>query len=411
MKKSGVMKHSLLLTLLANTPVMAFDWSLVAGIEGRHFVEEAAYPGQADDQWSLTIQPEMVWDSESGNGRFTFTPYYRYDNADSERTHADIREAMFMTWDGQWEVRAGIGRVFWGVTESLHLVDVINQTDFVESFDGEEKLGQPMVQAMWYGDSGTWEAFVLPGFRERTFAGEAGRMRFPYVIGDDARYQADAEERHTDLALRWSQSIEVSGYPLDLSTSVFRGTSREPLYIPNVVFLGTEPVVTGLTPYYPMQNQVGATLQFAPEGWLLKAELLHRDIQMATLAGAEVKDQTAAVTGFEYTVVGPLDTAIDLGLLLEYQYDSRGDDALSQNDVFVGTRLAFNDMASSEVLVGVSQDLDNIESYFFLLEGSTRLNPSTTLDVTLFAVDAGSDDSLAVFRRDDSIEVALNVYF
>lgn len=413
------MKKSLSLTVfpcallgaLSSAPSIALDWSLEAGIEGRRFIEEAAYPKQVDDQWSLSLQPEMVWDSEGGNGRFTLTPFYRYDHADSERTHADIREAMYMTWDGQWEVRAGIGRVFWGVTESLHLVDVINQTDLVESSDGEEKLGQPMVQAMWYGDSGTWEAFVLPGFRERTFPGEEGRMRFPYVVEEEALYQANAEERHTDLALRWSNTFELSGYSLDLSTSVFRGTSREPLYVPNLAIVGTEPVVTGLTAFYPMQNQIGATVQFAPEGWLLKAELLHRDIQIEELGGTEIKDQTAAVTGFEYTVVGPMDTAIDLGLLLEYQYDSRGTDALAQNDVFLGTRFAFNDMASSEILAGITQDLDDTASYFFLLEGTTRLNPSTTMDVTLFAVEAGTDDPLSAFRRDDSVEVGLNFYF
>lgn len=405
------MKKSLLLTMLVSAPVLALDWSLEAGVEGRRFIEEAAYPGQVDDQWSITLQPEMVWDAESGNGRFTLMPFYRYDHADTERTHADVREAMYMTWGGQWEVRAGIGRVFWGVTESLHLVDVINQTDLVESFDGEEKLGQPMLHGTWLSDSGTWEGFILPGFRERTFPGEAGRTRLPYLISDDALYQANAEQSHTDLALRWSQSTELNGYPLDLSASVFRGTSREPLYIPQEAVIGTEAVVTGLTPFYPMQNQVGATLQFAPEGWLLKAELLHRDIQVDNLAGTEVKDQTAAVTGFEYTLVGPLETAIDLGLLLEYQYDSRGEDALSQNDLFLGTRFALNDMASSEILAGITQDLDDTASYFFLLEGSTRLNPSTTLDVTLFAVESGPDDPMSAFRRDDSIEVALNFYF
>ena len=125
------MKKSLLLTVfpcallgaLSSAPSIALDWSLEAGIEGRRFIEEAAYPKQVDDQWSLSLQPEMVWDSEGGNGRFTLTPFYRYDHVDSERTHADIREAMYMTWDGQWEVRAGIGRVFWGVTESLHRFD------------------------------------------------------------------------------------------------------------------------------------------------------------------------------------------------------------------------------------------------------------------------------------------------
>ena len=39
----------------------------------------------------------------------------------------------------------GIDKVFWGVIESRHLVDYINQTDGVEDVDGEDKLGQPMI--------------------------------------------------------------------------------------------------------------------------------------------------------------------------------------------------------------------------------------------------------------------------
>jgi hypothetical protein len=62
-------------------------------------------------------------------------------------------------------------------------------------------------------------------------------------------------------------------------------------------------------------------------------------------------------------------------------------------------------------LAGITQDLDDTASYFFLLEGTTRLNPSTTMDVTLFAVEAGTDDPLSAFRRDDSVEVGLNFYF
>ena len=141
------------------------------------------------------------------------------------------------------------------------MVDVINQTDSVDAADGDEKLGQPMVHGIWLSDSGTFEAFVLPGFRERTFAGEEGRLRAPYVVNDDAIYQANAEQRHTDLALRWGRSIELMEYPLDLSVSLFRGTSRDPAYLPDIELIGATPVVTALTPYYAIQNQAAATVQ------------------------------------------------------------------------------------------------------------------------------------------------------
>ena len=79
-------------------------------------------------------------------------------------------------------MRVGIRKEFWGVTEFQHLVDVINQTDGVEDFDGEDKLGQQMVNLSLVNDWGIVDLFLLPGFRERTYAGEEGRLRGPLVV-------------------------------------------------------------------------------------------------------------------------------------------------------------------------------------------------------------------------------------
>ena len=409
MKGLQIFSAAILATTSAIVPsAYAIDVSLNVGVEGRHFFEDAAYSQQTSNQLSTFIKPEFVWDDADNSQRVSFVPYYRYDAADDERSHGDIRELMWMHWQGPWEIRAGIGKVFWGVTESLHLVDVINQTDSVDAADGDEKLGQPMVHGIWLSDSGTFEAFVLPGFRERTFAGEEGRLRAPYVVNDDAIYQANAEQRHTDLALRWSRSIELMEYPLDLSVSLFRGTSRDPAYLPDIELIGATPVVTALTPYYAIQNQAAATVQYSLEGWLLKTELLRREYHDSTL-----EDYSAAVSGFEYTLVGPFDSSMDLGLLLEYQYDER-DASLttSQNDIFAGMRFAFNDAASSEVLAGVTQDLDNAGSWSFFLEASTRLRSNMTIDVNAFLLGADTqDDLLYTLRRDDFVEVALNFYY
>ncbi len=73
------------------------------------------------------------------------------------------------------ETRVGVRRVFWGVTEFQHLVDIINQSDSVEDIDNEDKLGQPMINLSLVKDWGIVDFFVLPYFRERTFAGAEGR--------------------------------------------------------------------------------------------------------------------------------------------------------------------------------------------------------------------------------------------
>ena len=87
-----------------------------------------------------------------------------------------LREAYWAYEDWSYkgteiELLVGINKVFWGVTESVHLVDIVNQTDLVEDLDQEDKLGQPMVNLALQHDWGLLNIYLLPYFRERTFPG------------------------------------------------------------------------------------------------------------------------------------------------------------------------------------------------------------------------------------------------
>src|SRR5690606_38997970 len=136
---------------------------------------------------------EFYHDASAGDQRFAFTAFGRIDSADRERTHIDVRELYWWKNFGSLEIYAGVRKIFWGVTESLHLVDVINQDDVVENPDREEKLGQPMIQLLSQRDWGLLEWFVLPYFREQQLPGREGRLRpGPPIL--DAEYQSGAEQ-------------------------------------------------------------------------------------------------------------------------------------------------------------------------------------------------------------------------
>lgn len=424
------MAHRLAQTmLLAALPASSLaqgwmpDASLQLALEQREFLQQPLRDEQADRSTSVWLEPELVWDLADSQ-RLTVRPFYRYDNADDERTHGDIREFMWQGWGDSWEVSAGIGKVFWGVTESLHLVDIINQTDQIEAPDGEDKLGQPMVHGIWLHPLGTLEAFVLPGSRERTFAGRDGRLSTPLPVSDDALYEAGNEQHHTDWALRWSRTYEVDDWPLDVSAAWFSGTARDPFLLPHIELVNGVPQATELLAYYPQLNQLGVTAQSTVGSWLWKLEAMHRDYHRKATATAEsagvagLEDHWAAVGGFEYTLTGPFadccDSALDLGLLLEYQYDDRGIDAgFAQNDLFMGTRWAFNDMDSSEILAGVVQDLDYNGSRSVKVEASTRVTAQSTLNLNLwwFMADNQEDVTAYMLRQDDYAELSWTFYF
>jgi len=386
-----------LLITLAST-AYSLDWSGNLAVEARIFPSDARWFEQKDDDLSLSFQPELRHRWNDGRQGFAFIPFLRVDGMDEERTHADIRELNYLHVADGWELRVGIDKVFWGVTESQHLVDIINQTDLIENIDGEDKLGQPMVRITRVLGNGAIDFFLLPWFRERTFPGIEGRLRTPLAVDTDrARYESDAEERHLDYSLRWNQTMGA----IDAALSWFHGTARDPDLRPDYTW-GGKPV---LIPHYPLLRQVGLEFQYTGEVWLWKLEAVHRN--------TKGKDFHAAVGGFEYTFVGVNDTPLDLGLLAEYHYDTRRLDESSpfQNDLFIGTRLTFNDTQSSEVLVGGILDLD-YDSRSFRLEASRRIGQSYKLSIEgqLF-LNMASRDSLAVFAADDFLRIELTRYF
>lgn len=405
-------------SILQTVHAAEFELSGYVGLEWREHFEEGQFnsPGskQADRQLGLTLEPEMVWSLADGEHTVVFKPYGRIDSADDERTHTDIRELSWMTYGDDWELTAGISKVYWGVTESQHLVDIVNQTDFVEAPDGEDKLGQPMIKLSAIRDWGTLTGFVLPGFRERTFPGEEGRFRIGLPIAvDDAQYQAGEEDAHVDYALRWNHSIEE----YDVGLSWFNGTSRDPLFLPTD-FVAVAPSVfvpTKVLPYYAQINQLGIDVQATLDAWLWKFEGIYRRYDESVKDDfTSVEDYSAATGGFEYTFYGPLETVWDWGVLAEYQYDSRDDAsiAVGQNDLFLGSRIGFNDTASSELLAGISQDLDNAGTQSFVVEYATRLDGGLTLNVDAFILMSDDDDNIShTFKRDDYVQVSINYYY
>lgn len=382
--------------------------------EGRYFFQEPLYPAQDWNSASLAVRPEFYREWAGGHS-FTFVPFYRYDSADDQRTRFDVREALFLWPAERYELRAGIGKVFWGVTEGRHLVDIVNQSDTVESIDGEEKLGQPMVNLTLLSDFGTLDLFVLPYFRERTFPGRNGRLRFdPYIdTGRDAVYEDDAKARRVDYALRYSHTL--GGW--DVGVSQFYGTTREPAFL-------VRPGATGnliIDPFYEIISQTGLDLQYVSGAWMWKLEAIYR-------SGHEDGSYYATDAGLEYTFSGPRLRGMDLGLILEYMYDSREFDVeLSEligggyigsrfntflnNDFMAGLRFAFNDTASSEILAGFIQDLDN-RSAVFQLEASRRLGDSFKLELnTYFFLNAENDPLMNFLRKDSFMQMALKYYF
>ncbi len=396
-----------LLTLLALTIAISTQAQELTGridLETRAFVKGALLEPQHQTNISLSSEPELFLEWADGSQRFIITPFARLDLGDQNRTHFDLREAYWQYLANTWDLRVGFSKVFWGVTESQHLVDVINQTDLIEGPDGEAKLGQPMVQWTWLPTWGALDVFIMPFFRERTFPGEEGRLRLPLLI--DSRNTLRHER--VDVAVRWSRSISL----FDIGLAHFWGTSREPRF--TVASDGFT-----LNPIYETIHQSSLDAQATVGSWAFKLESITRSGQGDRFY--------AVVAGFEYTIGNIRNSGYDLGLLAEYHYDSRDaldfsnfvpqpgigplSVALFENDVFGGVRLALNDVQDTQMLGGAIVDVDTRTTAFFL-EASRRIGDRFTLDVEMRSfLNTDPGDAFYSFRQDSYGQVRLGYHF
>ena len=367
-------------------------------LQARFFGDDPAWAGQDDAAFhgSIIALTELRWRPADSRQRASLVPYLRWDAQDDERSLADLREAYWALEGDGFDLLVGANTVFWGVTESVHLVDIINQTDFAGDIDGEDKLGQPMVTTAWQRDWGEVSLFVMPWFRERTFTGMAGRFRPPVPVDTDrARFTSSQGADHVDVALRYSHYIG----DVDIGFSAFSGTSREPRLVP-----GADG--ESLVPVYDLVDQFGIDVQYTREAWLWKLEAIARDGVSHSFG--------AAVAGFEYTAYQVGGSSADASLLLEYQYDGRNalePATFADNDVFLGTRLALNDVQDTAILAGVTYDVDTGET-FVNVEAERRLGEHWFAELRVRAA-SGANPGEATYwlQQDDYVQLQIARYY
>ena len=390
-------------------PSQAGDLDIGAEIAGevRYFPNDPAFAGQLEHwQPSLSFKPDIRWETQDRKHQITIIPYFRLDSQDEERTHFDLREGYYrFNSDDNWSITIGAAKIFWGRTESRHLVDIINQTDGVEDIDEEDKLGQPMINLSMIKDWGVLDFFLMNGFRDRTFSGPDGRLRFSQAVNtDDPIFERDARRAAFDYAARYSHYIGA----WDFGVSIFHGTSREARF--------SFSAGGAIRPVYDKITQGSIDLQYTNEAWLWKLEALvregHGDVFFASVAGVEYT---------LYQIFG----AADLGLLVEYQYDGRDEGLVQENlgltlaapitaadnDIFMGSRLAFNDPQDTSALVGLVLDTDD-QSMGMFIEAERRLGQNWTAELeTRLFLNVDPDNPLLAFAEDDFVTFRLTRYF
>jgi len=210
-------------------------------------------------------------------------------------------------------------------------------------------------------------------------------------------FESSAEDQRVDFAIRYAHTFG----DLDLGLSHFHGTSRDPRFSVAVDAAG----VARLAPHYDVIDQTGIDLQLTRDAWLWKLEAIRRS--------GQGERYWAATAGFEYTFFGVMESAADLGVLVEYLYDSRGDRAPTpfEDDVLIGARLALNDTQSTDLLLGVILDASG-DAKSYSLEASRRIGDQfrASVEARVFS-GVREGDPLAGFAQDDYLQFTLGWFF
>jgi len=345
---------------------------------------------------SVLLNPEFRYQANDNGPQITFIPFVRLSGRDAHRTHFDIREAYVSQRLNNWDYLIGVNKVFWGVAESRHLVNIINQSDAVENTNNEDKLGQPMLNIGVQKDWGRLDVFFLPGFRKRPFSGSTGRLRTKETVDNkQAVFERRTGNPHMDFAGRYSHFIGE----WDIGVSLFHGLSREPRL----------PIGANgrRAPHYDQITQAGLDLQYTADAWLWKFEGIVREGHGDPFA--------ATVGGFEYTFFQVAESAADIGLLAELHWDGRNQRNAPatnfNNDLFIGSRFALNDVNDSQALIGSVIDAkDGTTS--LSIKADRRVGDIWKIKVDArFQIKSAQKNISAPFKRDSYINLRLARYF
>ncbi|MBJ57214.1 MAG: hypothetical protein CMP24_03110 [Rickettsiales bacterium] len=379
-----------------------FDWEINSetGIIIKEFHKNEAYSNQ-QNTYSSFIKSEIFFDFKN-DFEFLMEPYFRYDHHDKYRSLFNFKENNITYYYNDIQLKAGISEVFWGITESKNLVDIINLKDVT---DGEQKakLGQSLLAFSNYSEKfGSLDFFYLPFFKNSSQIGKEGRLRLSKPIENyNIVYEGGAGSKVPSWALKWEHSFGV----IDLSLQGFRGNSRESSTIAKLensqlkYFQGYERI-----------SQIGTYFQVISGPIIYKLEAIKRNGQKNA---KNIRENFFSYTlGLEYLTNNLFENKWDLTSFIEYHNDDRNNDStdIFQNDLFLATRLNFNNIEGTEFFTSITLDTDG-GGNTSTLELSSRITDNIRVTGSYNSYWSVNDvDILYNFRRDNYFSINIISY-
>lgn len=356
------------------------------GMDTRYFPDDPLFTEQSEKSLHPSVLGSIDWTADvTSDTRFDLSARVRIASEAQDEISGDIKEAVMRTRVQAVDIKLGILQENWSLLEAWNPVDLVNQRDMEEDFQGDVKLGQPGVSVTTYHHDLVFSALVLPYTRERRIAEQESRLRtLPAPIADHV-----FEDGQSDPSVALRMQYRLGDF--DVALSQFWGHGREPVYRPVI----EQSSLLGFDEFYETIAQTGVELRYVVGDSVFKAELINQT------GGAD--SFTGGGFGSETTFNRITDGFSSITLYMEGYYDTRNELAPLtpfQKDVFIGFRFNTNNVHDSLVDVRYTRDLD-FHSHLIDVRASRRIGDSQVIAAQILVpLSVADDPALQGFEQD-----------
>nr|WP_269808661.1 hypothetical protein [Enterovibrio nigricans] len=253
--------------------------------------------GFAPNQTQIDIIPRIRTDM-SDDVFLIFEPGLRARNRSDDSPFFAPYKSRLVAYLAQWEMTVGYDIVFWGASEGAQILDILNQRDLGSDFNGDTKLGQPLINLSGYIGDGLATFYYLPYTPKRRFRADTERLSSGFSIDSDNTYWQDNQNAYyPGFAARYAYSFDA----VDIALVGFHGINREPAFLLDA---------GQFSPLYTVGTQMGLDIQWVTGNLLTKVEILNSS--KAPTQQGHFEETTQYVVGGEYSMFDVFSSGIDV---------------------------------------------------------------------------------------------------
>jgi len=385
----------LLLLVLTLSNVMAFEQKIELGVSG---IAYSNYNNELVSDGSSQITLDNAYFQTDADIEFLYSNEYK------QRRYLLLNELYISKDFDDYSVSVGKKVKYWGEMEGFNIADVYNQKNYLKDpFDKSAKYGAWGADISRYFDENSLEVGLK--FYEQNIPLPTNHTPYaPLLMNYDQQLRL-SNERYTPTLYLKTNLVSDKYVDSETSLILLHGYDNKRSFIPVSS--------TTLSQYAYRVNKALLLSHIIYNDTIFKTELAYTDV----IHYAKMSDYTQLSAGVEhslYELIGSADVTL-FGEYYRYLYSNNEKlknvdiSEIYDNDIFLALRMNFNDVKSSELKVGLLQDVQNHEQVIKATL-KTRVNDSFVLDGEYLQIRSWAQNTL-LSRFGNSSRFTLTLHY